>query len=287
MHSESQAAGGEFRNFATFGDIPNSVELSKMESFGLDFFNFLIHEGISRNILSGAPEELRKANSEGQTPLLIACKQARLEVAKWLFDNGAAEDVRTADYKRCTPMLIACRNGHLEVAQWLFGAGAAEDVRTPDKDGSTPMYWACHNDHLEVAQWLLLRGATNCSVSGHIDRSILVTCFSEIESSHDRELLHIALSKLLTDHFNFITYFLAAVSKVPEALVLNPAIGSERNVLPRTSPGPCPLPRLRGLESSVVSHIADFTGIVRGRCLRNLREACSCLGTYVADVCSD
>ena len=145
MHSESQAAGGEFRNFATFGDIPNSVELSKMESFGLDFFNFLIHEGISRNILSGAPEELRKANSKGQTPLLIACKQGRLEFAKWLYSAGAAEDVRTADSNGNTPMLIACLNGHLEVAQWLFGAGAAEDVRTADINGRTPMYLACQS----------------------------------------------------------------------------------------------------------------------------------------------
>ena len=45
----------------------------------------------------------------------------------------------------------------------------------------------------------------------------------------------------------------------------------------RTSPGTCHLPKICGLEDSVVALIADFSGVVRGRQLRNLREAYDCL----------
>ena len=45
----------------------------------------------------------------------------------------------------------------------------------------------------------------------------------------------------------------------------------------RTSPGTCHLPKICGLEDSVVALIADFAGVVRGRQLRNLREAYECL----------
>ena len=101
---------------------------------------FLVDEGISGGIFSGAPEELRRANSQGETPLSLACKHGHLEVAKWLYCAGAAEDVRTADTSSRTPMFIACDNGQLQVAQWLFGAGAAEDVRTAGRYGRTPMF---------------------------------------------------------------------------------------------------------------------------------------------------
>ena len=45
----------------------------------------------------------------------------------------------------------------------------------------------------------------------------------------------------------------------------------------RTSPGTCHLPKICGLEDSVVALIADFAGVARGRQLRNLREASECL----------
>jgi ankyrin repeat protein len=86
-----------------------------MQSINSESLQFLVDEGISRGIFSGAPEELRRANFQGQTPLFLSCKHGRLEVAHWLFGAGAAEDVRTADNYGCTPMLLAYWSGHLKV----------------------------------------------------------------------------------------------------------------------------------------------------------------------------
>ena len=38
---------------------------------------------------------MRTPNSDGATPMLIACHQGLLEIAKWLPEVGGAEDVRT------------------------------------------------------------------------------------------------------------------------------------------------------------------------------------------------
>ena len=46
-----------------------------------------------------------------------------------------------------------------------------------------------------------------------------------------------------------------------------------RSKKPRTPPGPSPLNLLCGHEETLLALIADFVGVVRGRQLRNAREA--------------
>ena len=200
---------------------------------------------------AGAAEDVRTATNHGLTPMLMACESGHFEVAQWLFGAGAAEDVRTANKNGRTPMLVACANGHLEVAQWLFGAGAAEDVRTAHRDGITPMHWVWIEGNLEVVQWLICNGAATNTLTGHVDLSIMATFRNEIMKSR-LPGLQSAMNMHLANQSNFI------------ALILPAAYNSS---------APCHLPRLRGLESSVVALIADYVGVVRGRNLRNLREA--------------
>ena len=232
-------------------------------------------------------DELRKANSRGQTPLSLACQHGRLEVAKWLYGAGADKDVRTADKDGNTPMLMACENGHLEVAQCLFGHGAAEDVRTAINNSNTPMHLACQEGHLEVAQWLLLHGAANNTSTGHIDEYFVGQCLSE-GTLQQRKELEQSLERLQADHSNLVALVLSAVCEMSRDPLLgtgisleksepNTHVGKNKLMLMRTSQSTCHLRKLRGLESSVVALIADFVGVVRGRQLRNLREAYLCV----------
>ena len=231
---------------------------------------------------AGAAEDVRTAYRDGQTPMHWACTNGHLEVAKWLTGAGAAEDVRTADRDGNTPMLRACENGHLEVAQWLFSAGAAEDVRTADEYGDTPMYVACQNGHLEVAQWLTCNGAFNSTATGHIDASVMDNLSSKSVIIMDQlSELQSAINAHIENHSNFTTLILPAVC----APVRGPPTSLERTAPHtcsqkrpmRTSPSTCHLPKICGLEDSVVALIADFAGVVRGRQLQNLREAYECL----------
>ena len=80
-------------------------------------------------------------------------------MCKWLFEVGAVEDITKADTNGETPMWIACYGGHLSVCTWLFEVGAAADIIKADDEGLTPMLIACAHDNMSVCQWLILKGA--------------------------------------------------------------------------------------------------------------------------------
>ena len=177
-------------------------------------------------------------------------------------------------------MYVPCQKGNLEVAQWLFGAGAAEDVRTPDNGGFTPMFWACDKGHLEVALWLIHSGAAT-NTTGHIYAIIMQNrAVNKIATR-----LKNAINVHIANQSNFTTLILPAICDFPRAPFQDPLASLERaepcNSSPkqalRVSPASCHLAQLCGLESSVVALIADFAGVVRGRQLRHLREACAFL----------
>ena len=186
------------------------------------------------------------------------------------------EEVRKADENGWTPMLKACFHGKIETAQWLYEHGAAEDVRKAVNYGDTPMKWACENGNLDVYLWLVLNGAANNVLTGHVDEAIIGK-LSIKNGEFTSNQLRGAMENILADHSKFITLFLSAVGGLPR-LPLPASSNGRQNKVMRASNGPCHLPKLRGLESSVVAHISDFVGVVRGRHLRNLREAHATLG---------
>ena len=186
--------------------------------------------------------------------------------------------MRTAEEHGCTPMFAACICGHLKVAQWLFGAGAAEDARTANMYEWTPMCIACQKGNLKVALWLIYNGAVSSDPTGHVSASIMIT--SEASTVPD---LRSVINTSITDNSNFSALILPSICDLhrgPDRRSENkraaPCTRSRKRIM-HTIPGPCQLPKFRGLESSVVALIADFAGVVRGRQLRNLREAALCL----------
>jgi len=104
-----------------------------------------------------------------------------------------------------------------------------------------------------VAQRLICNGAANNTSTGHIDASVVPT----LRGLSQLPALQSAINAHIENHSNFTTPIL-------------PAIYAPFR-------GTCHLPKIRGLEDSVVALIADFAGVVRGRQLRNLREAYKCL----------
>ena len=139
------------------------------------------------------------------------------------------------------------------------------------------MLWTCQKGHLEVVQWLICNGAANSTSTGHIDASVMAT-LRGLERFPD---LQSAINAHIENHSNFTTLILPAVCAPfrgpPTSLDRAAPHTCSRKRLMRTLPGTCHLPKICGLEDSVVALIADFAGVVRGRQLRNLREAYECL----------
>jgi uncharacterized protein len=94
-------------------------------------------EGVGIN-RGGIPDRgQRAAINGGMTALLYAARDGRLEEAKLLVAAGA--DVRLADPNEISPLLMAILNNHLHVATFLLDHGA--EVNTSDFWGRTPL-WA-------------------------------------------------------------------------------------------------------------------------------------------------
>ena len=253
----------------------------------------------------GSADDLRIPDKEGTTPMHITCQQGHLELAKWLLEFGGAEVVRVPDKDGSTPMLKACQQGHLDVVKWLYEVGGVETVLTPDNDGDTPMHYACRAGHLKVAKWLFkagaatdvkainrqgstplnivqdlkialwliingaanINGATNTREADHVNKFVLLHFMWNLRGEITPPKLGRSMARLLADHSNFTNLLLPAI------MVECPRAQSDEGQRRRTSPGLCQLHKLSGLERSVVTLVADFVGVVRGRSLRNLREA--------------
>jgi ankyrin repeat protein len=109
---------------------------------------------VSRFLSSGA--DVNAKDSSGWTPLIWACCQGHVQVAKELLDHGA--DIEAKNRYGETPLHWASRNGHVRVFQALLDHGA--DIEAKDMYDWTPLHWACsYNDHLPVVKALVSSGA--------------------------------------------------------------------------------------------------------------------------------
>ncbi|VDO02785.1 unnamed protein product [Rodentolepis nana] len=79
------------------------------------------------------------------TPLHLAAKWGKAEMAQLLIDKGAQLDARTRD--GLTPMHTAARSGHTNVVQILLNAGASITAKTRNGPQIGP---------IEVLRFLLL-----------------------------------------------------------------------------------------------------------------------------------
>ena len=195
-----------------------------------------------------------------------------VEVAAWIFEVGSAGDIRcirTKDEHGITPMHAACANGHLDVIGWLFEVGAAEDIHIEDCLGRTPL--SISLDMSKMLTSLLVQGCTN-DCSDHVADSNLRPLIT-VQDGRGAAVLGASLQLLVSQHDIFTSTVLTAVrfgSPLPPGRGMSAA---KRCVSFVASP----LLQLRGHEGTIVSLVADFVGLLRGRQLRNAREGLQAL----------
>jgi ankyrin repeat protein len=208
------------------------------------------------------------------TAMCEASYAGELGVCQWLFKHGAATTLRTKDSHGETPMYRACAKRHLQVAKWLYEVGAAEDIQTKDSHGCTPLLYASVYNRDSSILWLVLQGAANDETSGHVDAAILKRNIPTYKSL-SRVALRKDLVALLNQHSVFLRLVLSATRSVQaESDVATPFVRSAlRPKQPAAPQELSPLKLLCGHEATLVALIADFVGVVRGRRLRNAREA--------------
>ncbi|KAL4230991.1 hypothetical protein ACF0H5_011364 [Mactra antiquata] len=107
------------------------------------------------NLLENGTINLEERNENGQTFLMVACKQGEISLVRELME--ARIDPNATDNDNWTALLYAAKDGYLEICIELLERGA--DIEHRDLCNWTALMWAAYNGQEVVVQELLERGA--------------------------------------------------------------------------------------------------------------------------------
>ena len=108
------------------------------------------------SLLLQAGAKPNAADSNGVTPLLLACTNGRPLMANLLLRSGA--DPKLARATGVTPLMMAARTGSAPLVRLLLERGA--DVNTAEATHQqTALMWAVAEGHSEIVQLLLAKAA--------------------------------------------------------------------------------------------------------------------------------
>ena len=123
------------------------------------------------------------------TPLHVALKNGRMEIARILLGNGA--DVNYQGYRCTSPLNIALRCGFTDLVRLLLDHGA--DLNASDVQGQTALHKASLQGHIEIAKLLLERGA-NVKSRGDVGQAGWTPLLCAAQAGH------LEIVQLLLDH---------------------------------------------------------------------------------------
>jgi hypothetical protein len=93
-------------------------------------------------------------NSNGYTPLIVACQKDNAGIVDMLIGKGV--DVNISN-KNIIPLIIACQKNNSEIVRMLLGKGA--NVNIMDYKSLTPLHIACIGKSMKIIEMLLENGA--------------------------------------------------------------------------------------------------------------------------------
>lgn len=119
----------------------------------------------------GAKEHLLQASRKVDSPFLLAVWGGHLSVCRWIVDDcGETGELRRSNSVGQHPMLIACKGGRQDVIEWLCESGVADDISKEDNCGNTPLTDAVRKAQVGVCKWLIAQGALEAEGVGRDER---------------------------------------------------------------------------------------------------------------------
>jgi ankyrin repeat protein len=113
------------------------------------------HEAVVR-LLLGAGADVGTRTDSNLTLLMMAAFKGHAGVMQALLAHGCGDLNARSRREGETAVLIACREGHTDVVRLLLGAGA--HAALPGTNGLTPLMYAAEGGHVGVVQALVTHG---------------------------------------------------------------------------------------------------------------------------------
>merc|ERR1719215_1352495 len=110
-------------------------------------------------LVSGCAKSLDMPDKDGDTPLLMAAQEGRVESVKLILGNSKPGMVDIPNKHKETPLLLAAQEGNADVVEALLKEGRSKAINTPASDGRTPLLVAARVGATKVLQILLDHGA--------------------------------------------------------------------------------------------------------------------------------
>jgi hypothetical protein len=134
-------------------NLPSSVKAQLRACPGL-LFTSAERGGLAMTnyLLSKVGADPNAGRRDGQTPLLLACKNHHWGIVKCLISAGAATDV-SAQPAQNTPLHLAAMAGNAEIVELLLENGA--DFHKKNTEGRTPLQCAAVSRHAPTGLMLI------------------------------------------------------------------------------------------------------------------------------------
>jgi ankyrin repeat protein/protein-tyrosine phosphatase len=117
--------------------------------------NEIVHLRMLELLLQHPKIDINIADSNGNTPLLLAVMSGNVNCVAMLLNKGAS--VNVCSMLGTTPLHVAAERGHVNFVHLLLGAGA--HVNAQDNFGQTPLHLAAKNNQKEIVKILKQHGA--------------------------------------------------------------------------------------------------------------------------------
>lgn len=120
-------------------------------------------------------------NSLGDTPLSTAAMLGRVHTMQWLLNQGAVVDYVVPNKDGQTPLLWACEQKRLDAARLLLEYGA--NIEAVDRFNNTPLattFVNCFADPIPLAEFLIRSGASITDRVRSLGTSWNADCFQQL-----------------------------------------------------------------------------------------------------------